>query len=109
MTIATKVLDTVHETAKGLHESGAMSMKTLREFDALHVVEVKNGPQANLRKSRRKLPQKVPAAKNRSDRLCCCAALPPGFSPEDHVLRCCIEIAARVDGARSTTDNQHIQ
>lgn len=40
--MATKILDTVHETAKGLHKSGAMSTKTMREFDALCLSPVKN-------------------------------------------------------------------
>jgi putative transcriptional regulator len=35
------ILETVHDTAKGLHESGAMDMKTMREFDALCLRPVK--------------------------------------------------------------------
>lgn len=33
--MAKKILDTVHETAKGLHEAGVMDTTTMREFDAL--------------------------------------------------------------------------
>jgi putative transcriptional regulator len=29
------ILETVHETAKDLHESGLMNLQTMREFDAL--------------------------------------------------------------------------
>lgn len=40
--MATKILDTVHETAKGLQKSGAMETKTMREFDALCLSPVKD-------------------------------------------------------------------
>ena len=33
--MAKKILDAVHETAKGLHEAGVMAVQTMREFDAL--------------------------------------------------------------------------
>lgn len=35
------ILDTIHETAKDLHEAGVMSDVTLREFDALCLPPVK--------------------------------------------------------------------
>ena len=39
--MAKKMLDVVHKTAKGLHKSGAMDAKTMREFDALCLPPVK--------------------------------------------------------------------
>lgn len=33
--LANKLLNTVHETARGLHKSGVMGAKTMREFNAL--------------------------------------------------------------------------
>lgn len=35
------ILDTVHETAKGLHKAGVMDTTTMREFDALCLPPVK--------------------------------------------------------------------
>ena len=35
------LLDTVHETAKGLHKAGVMDTTTMREFDALCLPPVK--------------------------------------------------------------------
>ena len=40
--MAKKILDTVHETAKGLHQAGVMDPKTMREFDALCLPTLKN-------------------------------------------------------------------
>lgn len=40
--MAKKVLDAVHETAKGLHEAGVMDTRTMREFDVLCLPPVKN-------------------------------------------------------------------
>ena len=40
--MATKILDTVHTTADGLHKAGAVSAKTMREFDALCLPPVKS-------------------------------------------------------------------
>ena len=40
--MARKILDTVHDTAKGLHKTGVMDAKTMREFDALCLTPVKN-------------------------------------------------------------------
>ena len=50
--MATKILDTVHETAKGLHKSGAMGTKTMREFDALCLAPVKNLSAAQIKRLR---------------------------------------------------------
>jgi len=40
--MAKRILDTVHDTAKGLHKAGVMDTKTMREFDALCLTPVKN-------------------------------------------------------------------
>jgi len=40
--MAKKILDTVHDTAKGLLKAGVMDTKTMREFDALCLTPVKN-------------------------------------------------------------------
>jgi len=40
--MAKKILDTVHDTAKGLHKAGVMDTKTMREFDALCLTPVKS-------------------------------------------------------------------
>lgn len=50
--MAKKVLDTVYETAKGLHEAGAMGTKTMREFDALCLPPVKNLSAAQIKRLR---------------------------------------------------------
>ena len=39
--MAKKILDTVHDAAKGLHKAGVMETKTMREFDALCLTPVK--------------------------------------------------------------------
>jgi len=39
--MAKKILNVVHETAKGLHKAGAMDTRTMREFDALCLPPVK--------------------------------------------------------------------
>lgn len=41
MTMASKILDIVRETARGLHEAGVMDTRTMREFDALCLQPVK--------------------------------------------------------------------
>ena len=38
--MAKKILDIVHDTAKGLHDAGAMGTRTMREFDALCLTPV---------------------------------------------------------------------
>ena len=40
--MAKKILNTVHKTAKGLHDAGVMDTQTMREFDALCLPEVKS-------------------------------------------------------------------
>lgn len=46
------ILDTIHESAKGLHKAGAMSDVTLREFDALCLPPVKSYTPAQIRRIR---------------------------------------------------------
>lgn len=49
-----KILDTVHETAKGLHEAGVMDATTMREFDALCLPLVKDMTAAQIKRLRTK-------------------------------------------------------
>ena len=62
--MAKKILDTVHDTAKGLHEAGVMDTKTMREFDALCLTPVKNPSAAQIKRlrTRNKASQAVFAA-----------------------------------------------
>ena len=62
--MAKKILDTVHDTAKGLHEAGVMDTKTMREFDALCLTPVKNLSAAQIKRlrTRNKASQAVFAA-----------------------------------------------
>jgi hypothetical protein len=46
-TMARKILDTVRETARGLHEAGVMNTRTMREFDALCLQPVKTLSRTN--------------------------------------------------------------
>lgn len=39
--MAKVIIDAVHETAKGLHKSGAMKAKTMHEFDVLCLPPIK--------------------------------------------------------------------
>lgn len=48
-----KILETVHETAKGLHEAGVMDTRTMREFDALCLPPVKNLSAAQIKRLRK--------------------------------------------------------
>ncbi|MDZ7643785.1 MAG: hypothetical protein U5K76_05890 [Woeseiaceae bacterium] len=48
----TTILDTVHETAKGLHKAGAMDATTMREFDALCLPPVKRYSAGQIEKLR---------------------------------------------------------
>ncbi len=50
--MAKKILDVVHETAKGLHEAGVMDTKTMREFDVLCLPPVKNLTAAQIKRLR---------------------------------------------------------
>jgi len=50
--MAKKILDTVHDTAKGLHEAGVMDTKTMREFDALYLTPVKDLSAAQIKRLR---------------------------------------------------------
>jgi len=62
--MAKKILDTVHDTAKGLHGAGVMDTKTMREFDALCLTPVKNLSAAQIKRlrTRNKASQAVFAA-----------------------------------------------
>jgi putative transcriptional regulator len=55
MTMANKVLETVHETARGLHEAGVMNTRTMREFDALCLQPVKALSAAQIKRLRTRL------------------------------------------------------
>ena len=46
------ILDTVHETAKGLHKAGVLDTTTMREFDALCLPPVKNYTANQIKKLR---------------------------------------------------------
>ena len=62
--MAKRILDTVHDTAKGLHDAGVMDTKTMREFDALCLTPVKNLSAAQIKRlrTRNKASQAVFAA-----------------------------------------------
>ena len=47
-----KMLDALHETAKGLHQAGTMDTVTMREFDALCLPPVKNYTPNQIKKLR---------------------------------------------------------
>jgi putative transcriptional regulator len=48
------ILEVVHDTAKDLHEAGAMKETTLREFDALCLPPVKELTAAQIKRIRKK-------------------------------------------------------
>lgn len=58
------ILETVHESAEGLHEAGLMDVKTMREFDALCLPPVKayNASQIKSLRLKNKASQSVFAA-----------------------------------------------
>ncbi len=62
--MAKKILDTVHDTAKGLHKAGVMDTKTMREFNALCLTPVKNLSAVQIKRlrTRNKVSQAVFAA-----------------------------------------------
>lgn len=62
--MANKILDTVHDTAKGLHKASVMDTKTMHEFDALCLTPVKNLSAAQIKRlrTRNKASQAVFAA-----------------------------------------------
>ena len=62
--MAKKILDTVHDTAKGLHKAGVMDTRTMREFDALCLTPVKSLSAAQIKRlrTRNKASQAVFAA-----------------------------------------------
>lgn len=59
-----KILDTVHETAKGLHKASVMDTRTMREFDALCLPSVQDLTAAQIKqlRTRNKASQAVFAA-----------------------------------------------
>lgn len=59
-----KILDTVHETAKGLRKAGVMDTRTMREFDALCLPPVQDLTAAQIKqlRTRNKASQAVFAA-----------------------------------------------
>jgi putative transcriptional regulator len=59
-----RILDTVHETASGLHKAGVMDTRTMREFEALCLPPVKNLTAAQIKqlRTRNKASQAVFAA-----------------------------------------------
>jgi putative transcriptional regulator len=50
--MANKILDTVHETARDLHEAGVMDTRTMREFDALCLQPVRTLSAAQIKRLR---------------------------------------------------------
>ncbi len=62
--MAKKILDAVHQTAKGLRKAGTMDAKTMREFDALCLPPVKaySATQIKRLRTRNKASQAVFAA-----------------------------------------------
>ena len=46
------ILDTVHETAEGLHKAGAMDVTTMHEFDALCLPPIKVYTAAQIKRIR---------------------------------------------------------
>ena len=59
-----KILETVHGTAKGLHKAGVLDAKTMREFDALCLPPIKSYTPLQIRRlrTRNKASQAVFAA-----------------------------------------------
>jgi putative transcriptional regulator len=53
--MASKIRDTVRETASGLHEAGVMNARTMREIDALCLQPVKTLSAAQIRRLRTRL------------------------------------------------------
>ena len=47
-----KILDTINDTAKGLHKAGVMDTMTMHEFDALCLTPVKNLSAAQIKRLR---------------------------------------------------------
>ena len=50
--MAKKILDAVHQTAKGLREAGVMDATTMREFDAMCLPPVKSLSAAQIKRLR---------------------------------------------------------
>jgi len=62
--MARKILNTVHETAKGLRDAGVLDTRTMREFDVLCLQPVKtlNAAQIRRLRTRNRVSQAVFAA-----------------------------------------------
>ena len=54
--MAKKIMEAVHETAKGLRKAGTLDAKTMREFDALCLPPVKTYTPAQIRRSNETAP-----------------------------------------------------
>lgn len=52
MTKRKSILDTVHKTARGLHNAGLMSPQTMREFDMLCLPPIKEYTAAQIKRIR---------------------------------------------------------
>jgi putative transcriptional regulator len=53
--MANKILETVHETARGLHKAGVMDTQTMRQFDALCLQPVKTLSAAQIKRLRTRM------------------------------------------------------
>ena len=53
--MASKLLDTIHETAKDLHHAGLVDTRTMREFDALCLQPVKTLSAAQIKRLRTRM------------------------------------------------------
>lgn len=62
--MAKRILDAVHQTARGLHKAGVMRTRTMRQFDALCLAPVKALTAAQIKRlrTRNKASQAVFAA-----------------------------------------------
>lgn len=49
-----KILDAVHDTARGLHKAGVMGKQTMHEFDALCLPPVRNLSAVQIRQLRKR-------------------------------------------------------
>jgi len=52
--MAKKILDVVHQTAKGLHKAGTLDAKTMREFDAACLPQVQEYSASQIKRLRTK-------------------------------------------------------
>ncbi len=52
--MSSRLLKTIHETAKGIYDAGVMDLKTMREFDALCLPPVKEYSSNQIKKIRQR-------------------------------------------------------